>query len=71
MEIKELLNHHVNHYMCVKHLPDPNDRAYYPLIEDIRNHNNKAKIAMLYSAVDQENAILLDELQNLYEFVET
>ena len=74
MEIKKLLKHHAKHYMCAEQLPDPNDRAYYPLIEDIRNHINKAKKAMLYSVVDQENAMkmmeqwLKDSPNSLYKF---
>ena len=61
MEMKRLLKHHVNHYMCTDHLPDPNDRAYYPNMEDIRNHINKAKKAMQYSVIDQENALRMME----------
>jgi len=61
MEIKKLLKHHVHHYMCPGQLPDPNDRAYYPTTEDIRNHINKANKAMQFSVIDQENAIKLME----------
>jgi len=59
--MEKLLKHHVHHYMCSGQLPDPNDRAYYPTTEDIRNHINKAKKAMQFSVIDQENALKLME----------
>ena len=74
IEIKELLKHHVHHYMCAEQLPDPNDRAYYPTIEDIRNHINKAKKSMQFSVIDQENALKMmeqwfkDSPNSLYKF---
>ena len=37
--------------MCTDHLPDPNNRAYYPNMEDKCNHINKAKKAMQYSII--------------------
>jgi len=63
--------------MCAEQLPDPNNRAYYPFIEDIRHHINEAKKAMLYSVVDQENAMkimeqwLKDSPNSLYKFDHT
>ena len=49
--------------MCVGNLPDPNDRAYYPSLDDTRNHIAKAKRALQLSVVDQENAQKLIERQ--------
>jgi len=49
--------------MCWGILPDPNDRAYYPCLDDIKNHIAKAKRALLLSVVDQENAVKLIEKQ--------
>ena len=63
VEVQRLLKHHVKHYMCVGNLPDPNDRAYYPSLEDIRNHVAKAKRALQLSVVDQENVQKLIEQQ--------
>ena len=63
VEVQRLLKHHVKHYMCVGNLPDPNDRAYYPSLDDIRNHIAKAKRALQLSVVDQENAQKLIEQQ--------
>lgn len=50
-EAKKALKHYVNEVMCAKGpKPDPDDRAYYPIIRDIRNHIYKAKRALdLYS----------------------
>ena len=47
--------------MSTNQLPDCNDRVYYPSIDDIRNHINKAKRAMRLSVLDQENALKLIE----------
>lgn len=33
VEVQRLLKHHINHYMCARSLPDPNDRAYFPFQE--------------------------------------
>ena len=63
VEVQRLLKHHVKHYMCVGILPDSNDRAYYPSLDDIRNHIAKAKRALQLSVVDQENAQKLIEQQ--------
>ena len=42
--------------MCSGNLPDPNDRAYYSCLEDIKNYIGKAKRALQLSVVNQENA---------------
>ena len=52
VEIQRLLKHHVHHYMCTGNLPNPTDRAYYPTLDDIRNHVSKAKRAMQLSVLD-------------------
>ena len=58
VQVQRLLRHHVYHYMCVSNpLPDPNDRAYHPAIDDIRNHINRARQVLKLSVIDQENAI--------------
>ena len=59
VEVQRLLKHHVDHYMCAGNLPHPNDRAYYPCLDDIKNHIAKAKRALQLSVVDQENAVKL------------
>ena len=46
IQIQRLLKHHVRHSMCPEQLPSFNDRAYYPTMDDIRNHINKAKKEM-------------------------
>jgi hypothetical protein len=63
VEVQRLLKHHVNHYMCVGNMPDPNDRAYYPSLVDVKNHIARAKRALQLSVVDQENAAKLIEEQ--------
>ena len=63
VEVQRLLKHHVNHYMCAGNLPDPNDRAYFPSLDDIKNHIAKATRALQLSVVDQENAVKLIEEQ--------
>ena len=52
VEVQRLLKHHVNHYMCSGNLPDPNDQAYCPCLEDIKNHIGKEKRAVQLSVVD-------------------
>ena len=59
IQIKCLLKHHVQHYMCPHKLPSINDRAYYPTMDDIRNHINKSKKEMQLSVIDQENVAKL------------
>ena len=59
VEVQRLLKHHVDHYMCAGNLPDPYDRAYYPCLDDVKNHIAKAKRALQLSVVDQENAVKL------------
>ena len=55
-EVHKALKHYVNEVMCVKTAkPDPDDRAYYPIIRDIQNHIYKAKQALDLSKFDQEN----------------
>ena len=66
VEVQRLLKHHVNHYMCCGNLPDPNDRAYYPCLDDIKNHIAKAKRALQLSVIDQESAEkLIAQMQEL------
>lgn len=43
--------------MCSGNLPDPNNRVYYPSLEDIQNHIGEVKQVLLQlSVTDQENA---------------
>ena len=60
IEVERLLKHHVKHYMTLNNgvMPDPNDRAYFPTLYDIKNHISRAKKALQLSVVDQENAEL-------------
>ena len=55
IEMKRHLKHHVLHYLSKSGTPDPNDRAYYPTLDDIRNHMNQAQKTLKLSLVDQEN----------------
>jgi len=55
MEMKRHLKHHVLHYLSKSGTPDPNDRAYFPTLDDIRNHMNQAQKTLKLSLVDQEN----------------
>ena len=63
VDVQRLLKHHINHYMCPGNLPDPNDRAYSPSLDGIKNHIGKAKWALQLSVVDQENAAKIVEKQ--------
>ena len=38
--------------------PDPNDRSYFPIDNDLRNHIYMAKKAIQLSCLDQENLCL-------------
>ena len=40
--------------MCAGNLPNPNDRAYYPSLTDVKNHIARAKRALQLSVIDQE-----------------
>jgi len=51
MEMKRRLKHHALHYLSKSGSPDPNDRAYFPTLDDIRNHMNQAQKTL---KLDQE-----------------
>jgi len=55
MEMKRHLKHHVLHYLNKSGSPDPNDHAYFPTLDDIRNHMDQAQKTLKLSLVDQEN----------------
>ena len=54
-DVKKSLRHRINHYLCKDSPPDPNDRAYFPTHDDLRNHIYRAKQALQHSKYDQEN----------------
>ena len=45
-EVRKALKHYVTTILCDS--PDPDDRAYYPTIRDLRNHIYKAKKLLNY-----------------------
>ena len=58
LEVQRHLKHYVRHSLCGEQPPDVLDRAYYPELQDIRNHINKAKRSIQLSVLDQENVAL-------------
>ena len=57
LEFKRLLKHHAKYYiMCANNMPDLNDRAYFPTLDDINNHIARAKTVLQLSVVDKKNA---------------
>ena len=56
-EIKRCLKYYVDTIIAkdLDRKPTPGDRAFYPQIEDIRNHVSKAKKAVELSKYDQQN----------------
>ena len=57
-QVRSFLRHYVMHDLCKDNPPNPNDRAYLPLDNDLRNHIYMAKRAIQLSCLDQENAML-------------
>ena len=57
-QLRSLLRQYVVHDLCKDDVPDPNDRAYFPLDSDFKNHIYMAKCAIQLSCLDQENAKL-------------
>ena len=55
--VQRLLRQHVCNCMCASNPADPNDRSYFPLLDDVRNHVNRAKQSLKLSVIDQENAV--------------
>ena len=55
-EVRRLLKYFVDNYLCkeIGHKPNPHDRAFYPLKQDIINHIGMAKRAIDLSKFDQE-----------------
>ena len=37
-EVRRLLRHYVMHDLCRESPPSPNDRAYFPIDNDLKNH---------------------------------
>ena len=58
MEMKRHLKYYVMNCLSKDGPPDPNDRAYFPTVDDIRNHMNQAQKTLKLSLVDQENVAL-------------
>ena len=54
-EVRRLLWHYVMHDLCRESPPNPNDRAYFPIDNDLKNHICMAKRALQLSCLDQEN----------------
>ena len=54
-DVKKALRHRITHYLCKDSPPDPNDRAYFPTQDDLKNHIYRAKQALQHSKYDQEN----------------
>lgn len=57
-QVRNLLRHYVVHDLCKDEQPDPNDRAYFPMDVDIKNHIYMTKRSLQLSCLDQENASL-------------
>lgn len=54
-EVSKALKHVTTVLRATTSTPDPDDRAYYPTIRDLRNHIYKAKKALELSKLDQQN----------------
>ena len=60
-QVRSLLRHYMMNELCKNDTPSPNDRAYFPLDTDLKNHIFRAKRALQLSCLDQENVHLLVE----------
>ena len=54
-EVTRALKYYVNHILCPDSKPSTSDRAYYPTVEDIRNHVYRPQKICQLSHIDQEN----------------
>ena len=52
IKMKHHLKYYVTNCLCKDSFPDPNDRAYFPALDDIRNHMNQAQKTLKLSLVD-------------------
>ena len=52
-DVIKALRHPITHYLCKDSQPDPNDRAYFPTQDDLKNHIYRAKQALQHSKYDQ------------------
>lgn len=65
--MRKVLNHYVRTSLCVQNPPDSDDRAYFPVHRDLKNHIYKAKRALELSKLDQDNlAKKISEWKELY-----
>ena len=55
-EVRKALRYYIKTVLCATtNSPNPDDRAYFPTIRDLRNHIYKAKRASDLSKFDQQN----------------
>ena len=54
-EVRKALNNYVRKVLCPDNPPDSDDRAYFPVNRDLKNHIYKAKRALELSKFDQHN----------------
>ena len=54
-DVRRLLRHYIMHDLCRESPPNPNDRVYFPIDNDLKNHVSMAKRALQLSCLDQEN----------------
>ena len=50
-EIRKVLNHYVRTVLCTENPPDPDDRAYFPVHRDLKNHIYNAKLLSKFDLV--------------------
>ena len=53
-EMRRALNHYVKNDLCQDSPPDPNDHAYHPSNNDIKNHIYQAKSKLQFSSGSQQ-----------------
>lgn len=58
VQVRSLLQYYVSNELSKSVQPNPNDRAFFPLDTDIKNHIYMVKRSLQLSCLDQENAHL-------------
>ena len=56
-QVQSLLHHYVMSDLCKGNPPDPSNRAYFPLDNDLKNHIYLAKRGLQFSCLDQEYSL--------------
>lgn len=68
IEVQRLLKHHVKHYtmLCAENMPDPNDRAYFPTLDDMPIQKSTSAVSSISRKCRKAHQELSPECHSLF-----